>query len=425
MTYQTKKANNGRSGHKKFAYGRKGVAGLSSLLRLSGALLLTLSTTGIFFGGNIWAQGASDGKKVQKISAAQAAMLPNDKGLLFLNSDFENGDLTNWTASGNAFDFQPTKGDNPTARTRNQPSQHQGTFWIGTFEKYQGKPGQKPGQRQGDIPTGSLTSIPFEIDHESITFLIGGGKKAESVYVALVIDGREVLKTRGNNSESMQRQTWDVKSYRGKSAHILINDQSNKGWGHINADDFRYQTSNRAGNSNPGTLKEKPKAGALFDNSDFENGDLTNWTASGNAFDFQPTKGDNPTARTRHEPSRHQGTYWIGTFEKYQGKPGQKPGQRQADRPTGLLKSIPFQIDYERITFLIGGGKKTESVYVALVIDGREVLKTTGNNRETMKRQTWDVKTYEGKSAHILISDQSNKGWGHINADNFRFENLN
>ena len=33
-------------------------------------------------------------------------------------TDFETADLTGWTKTGDAFDFQPTKGDNPTARGR-------------------------------------------------------------------------------------------------------------------------------------------------------------------------------------------------------------------------------------------------------------------------------------------------------------------
>jgi len=59
---------------------------------------------------------------------------------------------------------------------------------------------------------------------------------------------------------------------------------------------------------------------------DFEEGNLQGWTKTGNAFDHQPTLGDNPTARHRGQPSHHQGRYWIGTYEKYQGKPGQEPG---------------------------------------------------------------------------------------------------
>ncbi|MDZ7761502.1 MAG: DUF4412 domain-containing protein [Desulfovermiculus sp.] len=162
------------------------------------------------------------------------------KGLLFHNSDFEAGDLTNWTPSGDAFDFQPTKGDNPTARRRRQPSSHQGDYWIGTYEKYQGTTGQKPGKTQGDRPTGTLTSASFEISGDHISFLIGGGRRPDSVYVALVVDGKEVLKVTGHNNESMQRVTWDVSAYKGNLAGIVISDQHSRGWGHINADDFRY-----------------------------------------------------------------------------------------------------------------------------------------------------------------------------------------
>ena len=76
------------------------------------------------------------------------------------NNDFETGDLTDWKmddTKNNAFEFQPTWGDNPTARNRGQPSKHQGDWWIGTYEKYQGpikgkKLKQKPGDKQGDGP---------------------------------------------------------------------------------------------------------------------------------------------------------------------------------------------------------------------------------------------------------------------------------
>ena len=57
----------------------------------------------------------------------------------------------------------------------------------------------------------------------------------------------------------------------------------------------------------------------LFENSDFEAGDLSNWSATGDAFDFQPTKGDNHLARSHREPSERQGEYWIGTFESTTG----------------------------------------------------------------------------------------------------------
>lgn len=45
--------------------------------------------------------------------------------------DFETGDLRGWTiVEGTAWDFQPTFGDNPTARARGMPSQHEGDCMI-------------------------------------------------------------------------------------------------------------------------------------------------------------------------------------------------------------------------------------------------------------------------------------------------------
>ena len=85
------------------------------------------------------------------------------------NNDFETGDLTDWEEkTGTAFDFQPTWGDNPTARNRGQPSQHQGDWWLGLYEKYPGEERAKAlnvelGAVQGDGPQGTLTSIEFKI----------------------------------------------------------------------------------------------------------------------------------------------------------------------------------------------------------------------------------------------------------------------
>jgi hypothetical protein len=165
----------------------------------------------------------------------------SDPALLFANSDFEMGDLTNWTAEGNAFDFQPTKGDNPTARGRkSQPSQHQGDFWIGTFEKYQGAAKQRPGKTQGDKPTGTLTSVTFEIKGDKISFLVGGGKSKDREMVSLLVDGQGVFQAMGKRKETLQPVVWDVSAYKGKNAQIIIKDAHPGGWGHINADDFRY-----------------------------------------------------------------------------------------------------------------------------------------------------------------------------------------
>jgi hypothetical protein len=185
-------------------------------------------------------------------------------GLMFVNTifadnftaDFETGDLTGWTNTGDAFDFQPTKGDNPTARDRGQPSQHQGDWWIGGYEKYQEKTGQTAGDIQGDGPQGTLTSTEFKIVGEKINFLIGGGTHPTSdssgaTAVVLLVNDKVVRESTGKNTETMSREEWDVSDLNGQMAQLQIIDENPGGWGHINADDFNQVDA--AGNRIPFT----------------------------------------------------------------------------------------------------------------------------------------------------------------------------
>jgi beta-lactam-binding protein with PASTA domain len=159
--------------------------------------------------------------------------------------------------------------------------------------------------------------------------------------------------------------------------------------------------------------------------TDFENGTLPGWEKTGTAFDFQPTLGDNPTARKRGQPANHQGKYWIGTYERYQGRPGQKPGDIQGDKPQGTLTSAPFTIPEGTLSFLVGGGSSLQTRVELLRIDPIEgripVYRATGRNTETMQRESWDLTPYAGQTGQIRIVDESSEGWGHINADNFIF----
>lgn len=153
---------------------------------------------------------------------------------------------------------------------------------------------------------------------------------------------------------------------------------------------------------------------------DFETGNLQGWTKQGTAFDFQPTFGDNPTARHRNQPSNHNGRYWIGGYEKYQGFPGQKPGDIQGDRPIGTLTSPRFTIPAGILSFLVGGGNSFKT-RVELMVSGQRVLYVTGQNTETMHRISWNLTPYAGKRGYIRIVDESSGGWGHINVDDFKF----
>jgi len=160
--------------------------------------------------------------------------------------DFEDGNLRGWTSEGRAFRFQPTLDDNPLARGSGQRSNHQGRFWIGTFELYQGLSGQKPGGAQGDGSVGTLTSASFEIPEGTLSFLIGGGSKYETRVELLLEDPIEgsirVRYATGRDTETMHRESWDLTPYARKRGRIRVVDSSSEGWGHINVDDFQFST---------------------------------------------------------------------------------------------------------------------------------------------------------------------------------------
>ncbi len=167
------------------------------------------------------------------------------------------------------------------------------------------------------------------------------------------------------------------------------------------------------------TLSSGSSGELLFPNSDFETGTLQNWTAEGEAFTVQPTMGDNPTARRRRDASAHQGAYWIGTFEKYDGKTG-RPGKTRGDRPTGSLTSVPFVVKRKFITFRIGGGAHVGRTGVSIVRDGKETVMATGFNSETMKPVSFDASPFIGQQVRLVVYDKATAHWGHVNVDDFR-----
>lgn len=176
--------------------------------------------------------------------------------------DFETGLLVGWFATGNAFDYQPTYGDNSRRRmvykgverdeslTSGEPqaSRAQGRYYIGTYEK---RPGNTTdylfpdndyceGNIQGDTPMGTLTSDPFFIQGDFISFLIGGGCDHLTEYVELIVDGFATIRATGQCAESMNLAQWDVSAHRGRVAQIRIVDKSSSHWGHLNVDDIQF-----------------------------------------------------------------------------------------------------------------------------------------------------------------------------------------
>jgi putative membrane-bound dehydrogenase-like protein len=168
-----------------------------------------------------------------------AAQKGDDEGVLPvgadgkpLNLDFEAGTLKDWTAEGDAFAGQPVKGDTVNPRRGDMHSRHQGSYWIGTYE------------RKGDKPTGTLTSVAFKVTHPYASFLVGGGPHPNTcVELVLKETGKVFHRASGLEEEDMKREVVDLRTLKGKEIFIRLVDKHSGHWGHINFDDFRFHAA--------------------------------------------------------------------------------------------------------------------------------------------------------------------------------------
>jgi putative membrane-bound dehydrogenase-like protein len=163
-----------------------------------------------------------------------------------------------------------------------------------------------------------------------------------------------------------------------------------------------------AGQTTAGELPQADDGRIL--NLDFETGSLADWTAEGNAFTKQPVKGDTVQSRRKDMSSRHQGEFWIGTFEFGE------------DQPQGSLTSLPFKVSQRWASFLLGGGSNSDCrVELLSAADDKVLFKYSGQDVEDMQRVVVDLEKFVGQLIKIRLVDQSSGPWGHINFDDFRF----
>ncbi|MCI0464186.1 MAG: DUF1080 domain-containing protein [Gemmataceae bacterium] len=148
-----------------------------------------------------------------------------------LNLDFESGELSHWSAEGEAFRGQPIKGDTVHPRRADMKSEHAGTYWIGTYEV------------NGDKPQGTLTSAPFKVTHPWGSFLVGGGSHSTTcVELVQRASGQVFFRASGQDSENLRRVVVDLRALKDQEMFIRLVDKHGGGWGHINFDDFRFHT---------------------------------------------------------------------------------------------------------------------------------------------------------------------------------------
>ncbi|WP_223068907.1 GH32 C-terminal domain-containing protein [Paenibacillus caui] len=246
------------------------------------------------------------------------------------------------------------------------------------------------------------------LDPDARTRGIQGGKlelAGENLRLHLFLD-RSMIEAYANGLKSLTTRAYPSR-YDALGLQIWAN-------GTLNVKSMQVWSMNSAfGETIPAFAKPERPPYAELANHDFATGDLTGWTVvSGNTF-----SDGNVTDRNDWG--------WGGPFNPSGVIPGKyhlwgiRPGD-VGDEGTGELHSQNFILGGDgQIDFLIGGGKDPDKLYVALVrtSDGKELMKSTGNNYEMYQRKFWNASAYIGEELFIKIVDQSTGGWGHINID--------
>ncbi|MCL4371288.1 MAG: DUF6531 domain-containing protein, partial [Chloroflexi bacterium] len=298
--------------------------------------------------------------------------------LAFPNADFEQGTYANWTTTGTAFGSAPSSYGDPGK---------QGTYQANSYRPL-----------GSDTPVGTITSTGF-VAGRQLLFRVGGGSDSSTHKVSLLLDDDTEVLTHSNTTSTAELRvvTWDTTPWEGQRVRLRAADTAAGGsWGWVSIDDVRvvYAPS--------GTVPAPLGNDVLpFANGNFEDGSYLNWFATGTAFGVRPI--------TNSDAGR-EGGYYANSYDP-----------TVSDAATATLTSAPFTAS-RSLSFLVNGGNKPDSTYVALVLaDGTEVLKTThAANTKVLDPVTWDTSPYEGQTVRIRLVDNDTTSWGWIGVDNVR-----
>jgi hypothetical protein len=108
---------------------------------------------------------------------------------------------------------------------------NEGLRLVNTHNARQGEDVSK-----ADAHVGTLTSKPFQIERDFISFLIGGGKHPGKTCLNLLVDGRVAASATGHNDNRMRRDCFAVRGLQGKTAQLQIVDAVQGPWGNIGLD---------------------------------------------------------------------------------------------------------------------------------------------------------------------------------------------
>ena len=153
-----------------------------------------------------------------------AASQPATPDIVFEDWNKENYD--GWAVEGTAFGSRPAK--------RSEAPGYMGSFGdVGERFVNTHITGSNGSIADRDGQTGKLTSRPFEITRNFISFPIGGGSHKGKTCVNLLVDGKVAQSATGADDNRMKPHSFDVGSLRGKQARIQIVDDDKGPWGNI------------------------------------------------------------------------------------------------------------------------------------------------------------------------------------------------
>lgn len=303
---------------------------------------------------------------------------------------FETGSFGSWTATGTAFGTAPAAGTLPNQQT---VSGFPGNYLVNSFNG-------------GDGSTGTLSSQTFTISKPHLNFLVGGGNHPyvpNTVPFGTLPTGQVFNDFSGTTYGAGWTATGSFVNS-GPSTESLPNQLGPK----------VLDTYAPAGDPGTGTVTSP----TFTVNSPY----IDLQVAGGN----HPAGQANPTAvnliiggqvvATTTGPNSPDLTWTNWDVSKYQGQQAQIQVVDQNDGSTGGWGHLMVG----DIVFADAAAKPWDTqTSVNLVVDGKVVRSSTGQDSESLDWNSWDLSDLQGKTGHIEISDNNTGGWGHILADQF------
>jgi putative membrane-bound dehydrogenase-like protein len=252
-------------------------------------------------------------KVLENPNGIREGVVPEGKNL-----GFEDGTLKGWKATGDAWKGSPIKGDTVTPRRPGQASNHDGHFWVGSYELTHSDTGQ-----------GVLESLPFKVTHPWASFLVGAGSSDKTRVDLVDAETNAVFFTAaGQNRENMSVIEVDLQQLLGRQIMVRVVDESSGPWGHINYDDFRFHEAKP--NPKPSRVDTNPLLNHLTPNPVDDEAHATvagMWVTEGFQVDLIATEPTvtQPIAFTFDE----RGRLWIVEAHSY---PQRQPEGQGKDR---------------------------------------------------------------------------------------------